>query len=143
MQKKGKVLALDYGKKRIGLASGDLDLQIASPVDTLDGSNVSFAISKIVSFCEKWEVVMVVIGLPKSMNDDENEMSKNVRYFKKKLEDELGKDIDVILFDERLSSFEADDLMRNAGKTSYDNNEYRDSYAAQIILQRFFDSLDK
>lgn len=147
---KGKVLALDYGKKRIGLASGDLSLRIAAPVEVIDGKNLPFAISKILDFCKKWGVVLVIIGLPTSMNDDESEMSKNVRYFEKKLKEafEAAKDVvlnkvEIKLFDERLSTFEADSLMSDAGKTNYDRRKYRDSYAAQIILQRFFDSLEK
>jgi putative Holliday junction resolvase len=147
---KGKVLALDYGKKRIGLASGDFSLRIASAQGVIESKNLSFAISKILDFCKKWEVVLIVIGLPMSMNDRESEMSKNARYFEGKLKEAFycSKDVvlnkmEIKLFDERLSSFEADGLMSSAGKTSYDKKEYRDSYAAQIILQRFFDSLGK
>jgi putative Holliday junction resolvase len=147
---KGKVLALDYGKKRIGLASGHLSMKIASPAGVVESKNMTYAISQILDFCKKWEVVLVIIGLPTSMDDQESEMSKNARYFEKKLlealessKDESLQKIEVKLFDERLSSFEADKLMVDAGKTSYDKKEYRDSFAAQIILQRFFDSLGK
>ncbi|MFA7685973.1 MAG: Holliday junction resolvase RuvX [Candidatus Gracilibacteria bacterium] len=148
---KGKVLALDYGKSRIGLASGDLTLKIASPREVIDGKNVDFAVSKILDFCKKWEVKIIVVGLPLNMDESKkSEMVKNVNYFvgkiKKGLEDSKNidlKEIEVVLFDERLSSFEADGLMHSAGKEAKDRREYRDSYAACIILQRFFDSLQK
>ncbi|MDD3862087.1 MAG: Holliday junction resolvase RuvX [Candidatus Gracilibacteria bacterium] len=148
---KGKVLALDYGKSRIGLASGDLSLKIASPVEVLSSKNLDFAISKILDFCVKWEVKIVVVGLPLSMNEDQSsEMKKSVEYFVDKFKkaikisevEHLG-DIKIVLFDERLSSFEADGLMREAGKSGKDRREYRDSFAALVILQRFFDSIEK
>jgi putative Holliday junction resolvase len=148
---KGKVLALDYGKSRIGLASGDLSLKIASPRDVIAGKNVDFAISKILDFCKEWEVKLIVVGLPLNMDESSNSaMVKNVEHFVGKLKEALKsvkneeiQDIEVTLFDERLSSFEADGLMRSAGKKDKDRREYRDSYAACIILQRFFDSLEK
>ncbi|MFA6917504.1 MAG: Holliday junction resolvase RuvX [Candidatus Gracilibacteria bacterium] len=148
---KGKILALDYGKKRIGLASGDLSLKIASPQGIIDNKNLDFAVTGILDFCRKWEVKTIVVGLPISMDEDkENEMSKSVRKFEQILKEVLSKSkeeefqsIEVLLFDERLSSFEADSLMSDAGKTTRDKKEYRDTYAACIILQRFFDSLGK
>lgn len=148
---KGKVLALDYGKKRIGLATGDMSLRIASPHGVVDSKNLAFAITKIVDFCEDWEIKAIVVGLPIGMDENEkNEMSMNVRHFVKKLEMGLKSSenpeinaIKVNLFDERLSSFEADRLMISAGKTGRDKKKYRDSYAACIILQRFFDSIEK
>ena len=148
---KGKVLALDYGKKRIGLASGDLGLRIASPQGVFESKNLDFAIGRILDFCVKWEVKKIVVGLPVSMDDGkENLMSETVRHFEQILKEALSKskeeelrNIEVLLFDERLSSFEADKLMIDAGKTTRDKKEYRDCYAACVILQRFFDSLGK
>lgn len=151
MQQKGKVLALDYGKSRIGLATGDLSLKIATPRDVISAKNIDFAISNILDFCIKWEVKIIVVGLPLSMSEKQSEeMEKSVRYFVEKIEKNIDlsenenlRNIEIILFDERLSSFEADDMMRSAGKKDCDRRKYRDSYAASVILQRFFDSIQK
>lgn len=151
IMQKGKVLALDYGSRRVGLAGGDFGLKIASPYGVVENKGFDFVAEKILRFCIGWNVGTIVVGLPVSMNgDDGNEMSRNVQHFVKRLKSVLSKaenkslqNIEIRLFDERLSSFEADGLMANAGKSTKDKKKCRDCYAACIILQRFFDSLEK
>lgn len=139
---KGKVLALDYGKKRIGCASGDMSLKIAVPHGIIENKNLNFVISKILDFCNEWKVKMIVVGLPVSMDGNDSHITKCVREFVDKLKESISW-VEVKLFDERLTSFEADNLMKSAGKTTKDKKEYRDCYAACVILQRFFDSIEK
>lgn len=136
-----KVLALDYGKKRIGLASGDTETKISFPQSIIENKGGDFVISEIIKFCEEWSVGLIVVGLPLNMDNDEedNEMMKEVRFFVKKLKDSI--EVNVELFDERLSSFEAEEIMRADGKNTKDQKEHKDAFAAQIILQRYFDSL--
>lgn len=148
MQTEGKVLSLDYGRKRIGMATGSFNLKIASPQGVLENKGFAYVAREVAAFCKKWEVSLIVLGLPLDMHEDaETEMSKAVRNFVSRLqkffaesEDPSIKKIEIQLFDERLSSFEGDKLMTDAGKEHGKRHEYRDCYAAQIILQRFFDS---
>ena len=134
-----KVLALDYGTKRIGIASGDTESKMAFPKGLIENKGPDFVLNELEKIVNEWEVDMFVIGLPLNMNDDEkNDMQKEVDRFGKLLSEKFGKE--VILHDERLSTFEAEDLMRKLGKSDKDIRGVKDEIAAQIILQRFFDS---
>lgn len=134
---KSKVLALDYGTKHIGIATGDENVGIAFPREVFD--NKADVLDKIFSLCEDLAVGKIIVGFPLSMNDEHkrNEIMIGVEKFaddlKKKV---LELDIKVEFFDERLSSFEAEEL---TGKKARTVGERLDAYAAQIILQRYFD----
>lgn len=133
---KGKVLAIDYGKKRIGVASGDIEVGIAFPRVVIQNKSIQYVLAEIQKLCRELDVKMIVIGLPLSMQEDqkENRIMKDVKTFVKILEDNLK--LKVVLFDERLSSFEAEQLM-----SEYKIEGPDDLYAAQIILQRFFNKI--
>lgn len=134
-----RVLALDYGKKRIGVAGGDMLTRIAFPREVLINKGFEYIVAEVQRVCDEWNVELVLIGLPLNMNEEEGEMAGEARNFAAKLGGRLR--VAVRLFDERLSSFEADELMRKAGITdSGERKMSRDSYSAQIILQRFFDT---
>lgn len=135
--KKGKVLAIDYGSKRIGVASGDLGVKIAFPRIVIENKSMGFVMEKLLRICKELDVKMIVIGLPLRMEEEqkENKIMQGVKIFAKKLKNTL-KDVKIVLIDERLSSFEADELMKQYNLTGPD-----DFYAAQIILQRFFNGL--
>jgi putative pre-16S rRNA nuclease len=137
-----KVLALDYGTKRVGVATGEADFGIAFPRAVIENKGVEGLVEKINDLCEELEVDTIVVGLPLNMDEEheENEMMQEVRYFVNELRETVG-DIDVELFDERLSTFEGKDLMRDAKNRSGKQELGRDAYAAQVILQRFFDKL--
>lgn len=132
--KKGKVLSIDYGKRRIGVASGDFETGIAFPRTVIENKSFDFVVGEISKLCKELDVKTIIVGLPLAMKDDqrENRIMKNVETFVAKLRDFL-KDIQIELLDERLSSFEAEELMRK-----YDMKGHDDLFAAQIILQRFF-----
>jgi len=137
-----KVLALDYGTKRVGVATGEADFRIAFPRAVIENKGVEGLIEEINRLCEELEVDTIVVGLPLNMDEEheENEMMQEVRYFVKELREKV-EGIDVELFDERLSTFEGKDLMRDAKNKSGKEELGRDAYAAQVILQRFFDKL--
>lgn len=133
----GKILAIDYGSKRIGVASGDLEVKIAFPRIVIENKGMAFVMEKLLKICRELDVRMIVVGLPLRMEEDqkENKIMQGVKIFTKKLKNAL-KDVEIVLIDERLSSFEADELMKQYNITGPD-----DLYAAQIILQRFFNGL--
>lgn len=129
-----KVLALDYGRKRIGVASGDLEVGIAFPRLVISNKSIDFVLNRVKALCLELDVKTIVVGLPLSMQEDqrENRIFGDVQRFVKVLAGNLI-GIEVVLFDERLSSFEAEELMREYHMEGPD-----DDLAAQIILQRFF-----
>ena len=142
MKEIGKVLALDYGKKRVGVASGDADFRIAFPRAVIENKGLDKLVVEVKELCVELEVDTVVVGLPLNMDreEEDNEMMQEVRYFVKELRNVLG-DINVEFFDERLSSFEAKDLLDDANEKAGKEKLGKDAYAAQVILQRFFDKL--
>lgn len=135
-----KILGIDYGKKRIGFASGDDSMKIAFPGKVIENKGFDYISKEILDFCRKWEVGMIVVGMPYNMDGEkENKMTREIRTLMKKLERKLP-GVELKVFDERLSSFEADEVMKKAGKSTRDSGKYQDAFAAQIILQRFFDT---
>jgi len=137
---KGKVLALDYGKKRIGVASGDTETKIAFPRGVIDNKGFPYVFAELKKLSSELNFKSIILGLPLDMEDGkETEMEREVRRFSAKLSEYF----EVTLFDERLSSFEADELMRSSDKTTRDKKTHRDAFAAQVILQHFFDSMQK
>ena len=132
---KNKVLAIDYGSKRIGIATGDLELRMAFPRDIIKNKGDVF--NNILSLINELGVSIVVIGLPLNMETThrENPIMKSVLTLSEKFKKH---GLNVELIDERLSSFEAESLT-GGQKPGY--NEHLDAHAAQIILQRYFDNL--
>lgn len=136
---RGKILAVDYGTKHIGLATGDLNMKIAFPRDVL--KNKEGVEEKIVSLCEELGVVKIVVGFPFSMKhgQKENPLEKDVKRFVDLMKGKLEEtNIEIEIFDERLSSFEAEELTGRDVRTS---GERLDAHAAQVILQRWFDEV--
>lgn len=139
LSKKGKVLGVDYGTRRVGVASGDLEIGIAFPRTVLENRGIDFVVARLAEICVELEVKVVVVGLPLNMKIEhgENKIMGELRKFVEKIKKSL-KNIEVVLFDERLSTFEAGELMDKYQLTGPD-----DLYAAQIVLQRFFEGLKK
>ena len=132
---KGKVLAIDYGTKRVGIATGDLELKMAFPRTILNNKGNLF--KDILDLVHELDVKLIIVGLPLNMKDThaENPIMKDVL---KLVDDFKLEGIEVETIDERLSSFEAKDLSVPTKK----NTKHRlDAHAAQIILQRYFDNL--
>lgn len=135
----GKVLGVDFGTKRVGLATGEADFCIAFPRDVILNRGISILVRDIVEISSELEISLIVVGLPlnSGSKQNSNRVITDVRYFVKKLREEC--DTEVVLFDEEFSSFEADELMKEAQESGDKKILGRDAYAAQVILQRFFD----
>lgn len=138
MLNKGKILAIDYGTTNIGLASGDLEMKVAFPRSILENKSFEYISEKLLQICDDFEVKLVVIGLPLRMKEEEEEnlIMKKLRKFVNKFKPLLkAKGIELELLDERLSTFEAREIMERYNLKGED-----DMLAAQIILQRYFDA---
>ncbi len=123
-----RILGIDYGSKRVGLAVSDethtiaRELTILSPKDFWD---------QIEELIKKEEISRIIIGLPLNMSGEQTETTRNVQEFADKLEAQLN--LPVEYMDERLSSVMAEHLP--GGKKNID------SLAAQIILQNYLDKI--
>ena len=133
-----RICGIDYGTVRIGLAVGDLEGGIASPLATLNApGNVDDQVRVIIEAAAAYDVGQWVVGLPLNMDDTEGPQAKTTRDFGRRLEAISGKT--VHFFDERLSSVTADELLAPAELTRKKHKARRDRVAAQVILQSFLD----
>ncbi len=136
----GRWMAIDYGSRRIGIAISDPGEAIASPAATLSGSgSASGDARQIVAWGRQNEVAAVVLGLPLNMDGTagtQAQLTQNVAAELKK----AAPDWTVELWDERLSSFQADAHLAAAGARRSRRRNLRDALAAQVILQSFLDS---
>lgn len=130
---------VDYGKRRIGLALADPGETIASPVATLACSGSASEAARLVhEWAMENHVEGLVVGLPLNMDGSPGPQAALSRDFADQLRQQTG--LPVELWDERLSSFEADGLMQSAGLTRQSRKKHRDAVAAQVILQSFLDA---
>jgi len=129
---KTRIVAIDYGTKRVGLAISDAGQSIALPWKTIAGDFTS-VITALKS--REGEIQKILIGLPLLMNGTKGDMAKIVEAFAKKIETALS--IPVILIDERLSSKHADAALRETGQNRKQRSEKLDTTAAAILLQGY------
>ena len=134
----GRILAIDYGQKRVGLAVTDPLQIIATGLDTV-------AVHELPAYLETYiannPVEKIVIGLPRQMNGEESEMMQYIRPFAKGLEHKYP-DIDIVFVDERFTSVLAHKAMLEGGlkKKDRQNKALVDKISATIILQTYLES---
>ena len=134
-----RVMAIDYGDQRIGLAVSDLLGMLAGEAWTMREWDMERAASRIAEEAKQREVGTLVLGLPKNMDGTEGPRAEKSRAFAAMLEAESG--LPVILWDERRSSIEAHAILHAAGKKEKQHRESVDAVAASLILQGYLDSL--
>ncbi len=136
-----RIMGLDIGTKNIGVAVSDETGTIAQARGVVKRENEKKAISRIKGIAEEYKVEEVVVGLPLNMNGTRGERAQDSEKFAKLLEKELK--LPVKLWDERLSTKEAEDIMIMADISRKKRRKDLDKLAAQIILQNYLDSLKK
>ena len=134
------VLSIDYGLKRIGLAVSDPNRSFAFPCNVIENKGHDFLISKINDLILEKEVDLILVGMPYNMNKSisnitKNEMEKQVENFISKLKNSLN--IPIKTVDERLSSFAAEEKLKEAGISAKKSKKYIDSEAARLMLEEF------
>ena len=135
----GRILAFDYGRKRIGIAVTDPLKLIANGLDTMSQNDVYDFIS---SYIQKEEVESFVVGLPKNMDGSDSDSMKYIEPFVRSLKRKYP-DIPVVMFDERFTSVLAHKVMNEAGvkkKEKIQNKGLVDKISATIILQSYLES---
>ena len=134
----GRLLGIDHGKVRLGLAISDPERRIASPLDTYtrrDGEQDARYFRKLI---EEEEIVEVVIGLPVHTTGHEGPSAQGARKFGDWLTTVTG--IPCVYHDERFSTVEAESALWEAGLTHKNRKSRRDRVAAQMILQAYLDA---
>lgn len=128
-----KILGIDYGRRKIGLAIADTDLGLAEPLKVIRFENLEEGLEKVTQEIEVEEVEQIVLGI------SEGEMVEETKEFGKKLEKKLK--ISVEYQDETLTTHEAQELSIQAGIKRKKRKEMEDAYSATLILQSYLDSL--
>jgi len=133
----GRLLGVDHGDRRIGLALSDPIPIIASPLKTLTVNTHQDAINEIIALIKENEIVLVVIGLPIGMKGQNTQQTKHVIKFA----NELTKNgIKVAFQDERLTSVSAKRSLLEQNKKASKNKGLVDQTAAAILLQQYIDT---
>jgi len=131
------ILAIDYGKKRIGLAVSST-YTIATPLEPISADILSETmLAKISEIIKEYAVGKIVLGLPLNMNGTESEMTKEVRSFASVIEKKLQ--IKVDFADERLTSRDAESKLALSEKNWRKRKKKIDSASACLILQNYLD----
>ncbi len=140
---KNKVLALDYGTKRIGIAISDELRLLAFSRGII--TNSASAIKEIITLIEKENIGTVLLGVPKTLSGGESEMTKEVLKFRNSLASALPNGIELQTRDERLTSLIAETNIRSRQlpKKKREQKSLRDEEAARILLQEYLDSIRK
>ena len=135
---KGRLLAVDYGTVRVGLAISDHDRRMASPLDNYTRISVETDGDYFRKLARREQAVGLVVGLPIHMDGSENRESEGARAYARWLTELTG--LPAVMWDERLSSFAADELMAGAELTRKEQKGKRDKLAAMLILKAYMDA---
>jgi len=135
---KKRVMALDVGTKRIGVAVSDEIGMLAQGRGYISRSSDKKAVEEVRMTAEKEQVRGVVVGFPINMDGTIGERARDARKFAEQVKDATG--VPVTLWDERLSTKEAERVMISADVSRKKRKEVIDKVAAQIILQGYLDS---
>ena len=132
-----KVLAVDYGSRRIGLAVGDSQTRIATPLEQIKAGDALAVLAQIMKRVGEYEVGHIVVGYPLHADGSPSRTCGQVDRFVSFLSKRI--DLPVTLVDEKLSSFEAGEMAGEVEGDFRKRRKFLDSVAAQVILERFFE----
>mgnify|MGYP001459853693 CR=1 FL=1 len=125
----GRFVALDVGDKTLGVAASDEYLRKEALWPHLD---------ELAAILEEREATRIVVGLPLNMDDTEGPRAQKTRRFAERLRERFP--LPVVLWDERLTTWEAERLLREAGARRQKKKERIDAIAAQLLLQSYLDA---
>ena len=131
------MLALDVGKKRIGLAVSDELGLTAQGIETLARTRIREDLDKLKQIAARWNVQLLLVGRPLHMSGDESRQSEYTREFADRLQRQLA--LPLVYWDERLSSAEAERLLRAGGASLTQRKKAVDRLAATLLLESYLD----
>ena len=143
-----RVLGLDYGTKTVGVAVSDPLEITAQPLETIErksAGKLRQTLARIEAIIEEYgaagqqeKIEKIVLGYPKNMNNTEGDRCEATMSFKNDLERRTG--LEVVLWDERLTTVEAERILMDSGVRRENRKTYIDKMAAAVILQTYLDS---
>jgi len=133
-----RVMGIDYGSKRIGLALSDEMAMIAQPLDFVSAEPLSNALERVASIVREKEVGKIVVGMPRNMDGSYGSAAEKTREFVGALQAKVSAPIRT--WDERLTTVSANRALIEAGMSRQKRKTKVDQTAAAILLQSFLDS---
>ena len=129
------ILGIDYGLKSVGFAVGEQITNSCSTYFSKKFKNRKELVEKIKNLISEWDISTIVIGLPLNMDNSESEMSLEIRNFSKKLEKDIN--IKINFVDEKLTTYEAKQILKNLNKNKQYIEKNNHGLAAKLILDSF------
>ena len=133
-----KILGIDYGDVRVGLAVSDITEFLASGIGNVKITGMNNAVQLVCEKIKEHGCEKIVLGLPVNMNGSQGEKAEKIRVFGNKLKEASGLDVEYV--DERLTTVMAHSFMNSTGTYGKKRKESVDTLSAQIILQNYLDS---
>lgn len=137
-----RIIGLDYGTKTVGVAVSDALGITAQGLETItrkEENKLRRTLARIEELIEEYDVTKIVVGLPKNMNNTVGERGNACKEFAEKLERRTG--IEVVMWDERLSTVSANNVLIESGVRREQRKAVIDKIAAVFILQGYLDYL--
>lgn len=137
-----RIMGLDYGSKTVGVAVSDPLGITAQGLETIwrkQENKLRQTLARLEELAAEYQVEKIVVGYPKNMNNTVGERAEKVLEFKEMLERRTG--LPVVMWDERLTTVEANRTLMEANVRREDRKKYLDELAAVFILQGYLDSL--
>ncbi len=138
MRAAGRVLGLDFGERRIGVAVSDALGVMAQAAAVIERRSLPEDVRRIGEIAKRRGVGKIVLGLPLNMDGSAGPQARRVRRFAGRLRRELG--LEVELWDERLSTVEAERALLEADESRAARREARDAVAAAVVLQSYLEA---
>ena len=137
-----RILGLDFGSKTVGAAVSDELLLTAQGLEIIrrkSPDKLRQTLARIEQLVSEYQVERIVLGYPKNMNNTEGERCEKTKQFQEMLERRTG--LEVVLWDERLTTVSADRHMMESGIRREERKKYVDELAAVFVLQGYLDYL--
>ena len=130
-----QIIAFDYGEKKIGVAVGQTSTNTSSPLQIIFNKDNNTNWTSISSLLDEWKPDLILLGKPLNMDGSESEIMKKVDKFYKELKYIYDADIEFV--DERLTTFEAREILKD------EKHDNVDSHAAKILIDSWFENSAK
>ena len=137
-----RILGLDYGSKTVGVAVSDPLGFTAQGVETIwrkQENKLRQTLARIAELAQEYQAEKIVLGFPKNMNNTLGERALKTLEFQEKLKTRTG--LPVVMWDERLTTVEAERTLKEAGVRRENRKQYLDEIAAVFILQGYLDAV--
>jgi putative Holliday junction resolvase len=136
-----RYLGIDFGLRRIGLSISDEEGKIAFGLTTIEDYGIKNIISYIEEIIKKYRIEKIILGFPKNMDGSPGILSKDLYEFIKRIKESI-EDIEIILWDERLTTLQGERIKREIGKRKKSKGLV-DKIAATLILQNYLDYMNR